>query len=281
MNKISHPPARPFTLQEALQLLRRDPDSIILAGSTHRLSSSPPPESQRLPPPPILSLDRIEELRRVSRTDRYLEFGSGVSLQRILQLGLQILPDPLRTCLESVGTPGLRRLATIGGNVMIPESTIGLGLVLATLDGTLELRRVGSSRRLPVARLYSQNRSLDEGELLTRIRIPNNFPTHAVYKRFGSPYDHTTHPLGVCGIATLEKNSVERFVFITGDINQPLVRNRELEADIVGQRVPFTAKEFQVFQERWHQTLLTHNLSAIQIERSIRMFVYFLTELRP
>ncbi|MFW6363928.1 MAG: FAD binding domain-containing protein [Spirochaeta sp.] len=279
MNRITHPPSRPFSLHEALQQLRRQPDSVILAGGTHNFSGSPIPLSQQIPHPQIISLDRIEELRRVSRTDRYLEFGACVSMQRILQLGTQILPAPLRSCMEQIGTPGLRRLATIGGNLMIPESSIGIGIVAAALDGLVEIRRIGESRWIPIIRLYNARRGLEPGELLTRIRIPNHFPTHSIYKRFGSPYDRTTHPLGICAAATLEKNSVERFIFLAGDVNQPLIRDRELEADIVGQRTPFTTKEYQVFQDRWKRTLESHNLSPIQIERSSRMFVSFLIDL--
>lgn len=275
MDRIPHPPARPFSLAEALQLLRHQPDSIILSGGTHSYSGKPYSRAQRYPLPQVISLDRIEELRRISRTDRYLEFGAGVTLQRILQLGSNVLPHPLRSCLREIGTPGMRRLATIGGNLMIPESAIGLGIVLATLEGSVEIRHANGSRRLTAARMYTLN-SVDAGELVTRIRIPNRMPTHAIYQRFGSPYDRTTHPLGICATADLEKSSVESFSFLTGDVNRPLIRNRELEADIVGQRVPFTDREHQGFQARWRKTLQSYELSEIQVERSARIFARFL-----
>lgn len=281
MNREIHPPMRPFSLNEALHLLKEYPDSILISGGTHSYSYSEKPNQieKKLPRPHYISLDRIEELRRISRTDRYLEFGAGVTLQRILQLGESILPVPMRRCLEQIGSPGLRRLATIGGNLVIPESSIGLGIASTVLDGSAEIRKYGSSRRIPVSRLYSTGTALDAGEIITRIRIPNRMPTHSSYQRFGSPYDRTTHPLGICGIAKVEKNSVESFAFLTAAVNHPLIRNRELEADIVGQRVPLTEKEHQLFHDRWKKALQEHNLSDIQIERSTRLFAQFLITL--
>ncbi len=277
MDKILHPPSRPTSLSEVLQLLNRYPDSIILAGGTHSFSLQPQMRSTQFPHPLVISLDRVEELHRVSRTERYLEFGAVVPLQRITQLSTHILPKPLRSCLKSIGTPSLRRLATIGGNLMVPESSIGLGIVTSLLEGTAEIRRAGGVRRIPVARLISEERTLQAGELLTRIRIPNKFPSHAVYSSFGSPYDRSSHPLGVCGLAYIEKSSIEGFHFVTATIPGNIARNRELEADIIGQRIPVPQKDLQALTERWKETLVDQNFSAIQIERNARIFLHFLS----
>ncbi len=235
--------------------------------------------AKKFPQPLIISLDRVEELRRVSRTDRYLEFGATFPLQRILQLGTNILPPPLRSCLHSIGTPGLRRLATIGGNLMLPESSIALGLVIGILDGTLEIRRSGGSRRIPVSRFINSGRNLQSGEILTRIRIPNRFPTHAAYQCFGSPYARSSHPLGICGIAYAGKAAIESFQFATATSHGAIVRDRELEADIIDQRSNMSEKEMHGFAQRWQQRLQQEDLSTIQIERSVRIFLRFLLSL--
>ncbi|GAB6091134.1 FAD binding domain-containing protein [Spirochaeta dissipatitropha] len=279
MNNIIHAPARPLSLNEALQILKREPDTIILGGGTYSFSGKTYNMSERFPRPQIMSLDRIEELRRISRTERYLELGATVVLQRILQLGVNILPHPLYDCLKAISSPGLRQLATIGGTCMVPESSLGIGIVLSCLDASVELRRAGGSRKIPAARLYGSGKAIQDGELITRIRIPDLPLTHSVYELFGGPYDRSSHPLGICGTATVDKSSIESIQFVTADANQTIIRNRELETDIAGEKVPLTDKELQSFQERWEKTLHVYNLSRIQVERGKRSFLRFLYNL--
>ena len=76
----------PDSLGGMLSIYSKFPEATLYAGGTdimRKLKGTP--ISGR-----IINLEKIQELKHISRTESYLEIGSGVSLNRLLEIGKHI-----------------------------------------------------------------------------------------------------------------------------------------------------------------------------------------------
>ena len=176
----------PAGFQELFAAWNRFPQAVPFAGGTGIIRSQ---GGQILHLPPIiLSLDKLEELHRITRTERYLEIGAMVKLSQIIRLG-KIVPEALSRCLENIAGTPLRNIATIGGNICFSQRRLDASAALTALDAQYELRTAQSSRWISASRFSSMPgpTTLNPQELLTRIRIPLDQWDYTAYKKFSNP----------------------------------------------------------------------------------------------
>jgi CO/xanthine dehydrogenase FAD-binding subunit len=259
----------PANLAELFSAWNRFPDAVPLAGGTSFLRLA----AQELPelPQNILSLEHIDELRRVTRTERYLEIGAMVRLSDITALG-KIVPAALSETLLGIAGPQLRNLATIGGNICsvgIPGGGIDAAAPMAALDARYELRGAAQSRWISALRFSSFEYS-EEGhaknaqpaafrpllaprELLTRIRIPLDQWDATVYRKFHLR-DLENECAGVLVfILKNEKNILTdiRAVFA----GSCLLRDRNSEIFLEGRKLPLDQKDVFHYCGLWENYL--------------------------
>jgi 4-hydroxybenzoyl-CoA reductase subunit beta len=103
----------PASLDEALD--RYTPGAILVSGGTDLLPSV---KHRLFQPRPLVSLRRVPELQRVEETAGGLAIGAGLSLRRVARLVRDRYPALAAAC-ETVATPTIQSMGTIGGNVML------------------------------------------------------------------------------------------------------------------------------------------------------------------
>ena len=231
----------PQSLPDLFSIMKKRPDCMIWAGGSYIGSSALARLDSRSRD--LISLQRIEELQRIFRTDRYLELGAAVTLDRILRLSSRFLPTSLgQAILATVPAPA-RNLATLGGNLCIPTELLNLLPWAGTIDARLEIRRQGSVRFVSAGKFMGPQGepSLEIGEVLTRIRIPLGRWNHQVYRRLDAEADSPT--LAFCALAEVHKELIEDLRISYGFTNQQWYLFPSLEAELIGRRLPLPAKE--------------------------------------
>ncbi|MCL2320272.1 MAG: FAD binding domain-containing protein [Treponema sp.] len=237
----------PSGFQELFSAWARFPDAVPFAGGTGLMRY----QGKRIPvlPRNIISLDKLDELRRISRTERYLEIGSMVKLNQIIQLG-KIVPEVLTQCLENVAGSQLRNLATIGGNICYHSRRLDCSAPLVALDAQYELRSAQSSRWIAASRFapFHGPQALAPQELLTRIRVPLDPWAFTCYRKFHT--EGTCEPGGA--ILFIMKNQKD----ILTDIRvvysgQTILREKNSETMLSGKHLPLDRKDAMAFVERW------------------------------
>ncbi len=269
----------PDTLGELLQLYRREPEALLYAGGSYLLSQ----RTTRFPvfPPAVISLQDVEELRRVARTERYVEIGAALPVRQILKLGKNNIPIALYSALRSIGPPAVIGLATLGGNIAVPGRILTAVPVLSLLESRVELRRQGSNRWVPVGRMHRAGGTLElePGEVITRIRIPLQPWTLQLFRKFGSELAPDSEPLSFCGLVRTSNGIVEELRII-GSPGQPeAIRNKEMESELVGRRLPFGSRDIRTAIAAYDPKI--EALSAIQRDRFVRLVHSFLASIRP
>jgi CO/xanthine dehydrogenase FAD-binding subunit len=205
----------------------------------------------------------VEELKRVSRTDRYAELGAGCSLARIVEVGRNVLPGSFVQAFSTVAPMGVISLATIGGNLSVEDHVLMSYPLILAAESRIELRRHGNARWIPAGRLRDEQGrlTLESGEIISRIRVPLESWNVQVFASFGRPYIWESEPVVFAGLAKTEAGLVDDFRMVFSAHDRILFRNRELEAELVGRRAPLPAREAQGFIRRL-EGLLSEKTSA-------------------
>ncbi|MDR0487578.1 MAG: FAD binding domain-containing protein [Treponema sp.] len=238
----------PTSLHELFSTWSRFPGAVPYAGGTDIVRKQG--ETILELPHIILSLNKLDELHRITRTEHYLEIGSMVKLNQIISMG-KIVPESLCVCLENIAGIQLRNIATIGGNICCPSRFLDTSAVFTALEAQFELRGTRASRWISASRFFtaSGRTALENQELLTRIRLPMDQWDYSIYKKFYSENVYNSEVMVF--LAKTQKNILTDIrVICKTDI---ILRNKTGEGILSGERLPLTRKAAGDFLESWKE----------------------------
>jgi CO/xanthine dehydrogenase FAD-binding subunit len=271
----------PTSLGELLQLYARKPRATLYAGGTFLLKGQY--GSVITLPREVISLQHVEELKRIGRSERYVEIGSAVSVAQLLQVGGKVLGPVFRQALQSVAPAGISTLATVGGNLCVGQHALTMVPLAQLLDARLEVRHQGGGRWLPMGRFRNSEGMLAfrAGEMLTRIRMPTEAWDVGMFRKFGKLYQQNTHPLIVTAVAQTSRGTLDDLRLAVSGHTPAVVRSKELEAELVGRRIPLGNRETETFMRGITEMLDRRNmqLSSVQRRRAVGLIRGFLKSL--
>lgn len=270
----------PTQMQELLQLASKNPDTILFSGGTFLGSTNRGKNFSY--PSDIIYLKNVEDLKKITRSERYLEIGAAASINSILQISKRILPGPLSEALSEIGTPSIRNMATLGGNLCTPHRRMDAVPVLLLMDVRLELRSSSESRWISLSRFYTSEGlpDLKDGEVLTRIRIPLEEWNVYIYKKLGSYPVNLTNYLTFCGLANKQRNILLNFraSFSFGGVD--IFRNKDVEAMLNGRKLPITEKGALPVLNSLKESLRSADfVTPFSGARAFQLFKWFLESL--
>jgi len=240
----------PANFQELFTVWNRFPDAVPLAGGAGLIRY----QQKHLPvlPGNIISLDNVNELKKIARTERYLDIGAMVRLNEIISLG-KIVPRIFTMTLEGMAGLHVRNIATIGGNLCDRYNRLDCAAPLAALDAHFELRSAASARWISATRFLTPcPPALLPQELLTRVRIPLEHWDYSRYRKFNTPGSNKSGNV----IVLLMKNEKNILTDIrTAYSGAGLWQNRESRKILVGKNLPLAQKEVKLFFDDWKKYL--------------------------
>jgi carbon-monoxide dehydrogenase medium subunit len=165
--------ARPDNVAQALQLMASTDGAAALAGGQslvnvlkHRVASVGL----------LVDISRLEELRTIDVTsDGSLEIGACVTYDELDRSEEVRSVQPLLAYVASrIEDQQIRDRGTIGGNCCLSDPTNNLPPLLVALGATMMIDSQNGGREVPAEDFFKGYfvTAVDEGELLTRIRIP-------------------------------------------------------------------------------------------------------------
>jgi CO/xanthine dehydrogenase FAD-binding subunit len=260
----------PATLQELFTIWNHFPLAIPFAGGVDSGREQSYNYKFRLPSH-IISLAGIDELHRITRTERYIEIGSMVTLNEIVNLG-KIVPDAFTQVLRDVAGPQVRNLATIGGHICRhiwhDLKQLDASAPLVALDARYEVRNAQVSRWISASRFsFTQlPLPLNPQELLTRIRIPLEPWNYSRSRKFRSPHSGDDSEGVMVFMARFQKDILSdiRMIFAGTE----LIRNQAGETFLFGKKLPLEKRDVVHCVELW-QGLLSGRESLPVMVRAI------------
>ncbi len=270
----------PKTVNELLAVKQQYPDALLWAGGTALMRQQ---RSASVFSRNIIQLSGIDELKKIRRTERYLEIGSCVPIKRILNVGQHILPFALSEALKSIAPPHIRNRATLGGNLCCRQRRLNTFSVLLLMDTVLEIRKSGKTRWIGLNRLFTKKDkdSIQNNEVVTRIRIPLNIWNIQYFTAAGDPFLDPLNAISFSLLIETHKGLISQIRFAVGNIGKQILRSIDFESYLSERKVRLRLKEIDTAVEYFHTTIKdAEGLTPFQKERTTRFILWFLHELR-
>lgn len=271
----------PTSVIELLNIYKKNPQALLFAGGTWTLSHQKDKIFHL--GKAVINMGKLTELKKISRSERYLEFGSGVTLADILNLKTSIIHPILYHAIQSMATPQIQNQATIGGNLCVKDHRMSLFPALSVLNAQIELREIGKSRWVEIRHFINENNEPDirPNELLTRIRIPIEDYEFQVNKSIGFKLSAGKDFAGCTAVAKLHKEVVLELRVRIMDGKWHQFRPFQTESHIVGKKIPFSEKDKIFFNETFAKEYTNQQNQPTETakERVKRLFHWLINEL--
>jgi len=194
-------------------------------------------------PEKALSVRDIAELKAINVRERFIDFGPAVTLNEILSLGRDRVPQILCEAAQSVGNYFVRNMATLGGNICAsvesPKAVKrSLYAPLLALGATLKFRNTENqmSATLP----FSKFEGVPPKNVLVNIRVPADDWDVSIFRRLGQSGFPSEDASTFCFLAKTAGGVLSQVKLVFAG---PLVfQDSELEAKLLGVRLPLNEK---------------------------------------
>ena len=213
-------------LSDVFSNIRNNNNLQILGGCT-RVSSY----SER-----CMSIRSIPELRTIDRRERFIDFGPAATLSEIMNIGRTHMSSVFYDALDTIATPQVRNLATLGGNICAPGQRLTLWAPLLALDARLELKSQNSTKYIP----FSKFNGIPDKFVLTKVRVPFDDWHVAIFQRVGPSSKITAQSASFVFLVDTQKDMIANIKIAFAGI--PVFRSHELENKIIGSRMPLSNK---------------------------------------
>jgi xanthine dehydrogenase FAD-binding subunit len=138
----------PQRIEELWEILKREPETEIYAGGTDLLVKM---RSGQVNPPSLVCLERIESLRGIFDKGKEVFIGACNTHSNLLEDPVIRKEFPgLARGIDVLGSPPIRHMGTIGGNIVTASPAGDTLPSLYVLDAEVEVRSKAQKRRLPL-----------------------------------------------------------------------------------------------------------------------------------
>jgi len=219
----------PASIEEAAATKAADPGATILAGGTDLMVQI---NSGHASPSHVIGLREVEELTQFEER----RIGACVTWARLESSRYRALAQAART----VGSPQIRAMGTIGGNIGT-SSPAGDGLPWLTAAGAeIEVFSTArGTRRIPCAEFFIdvKRNALRDDELIIAVELPDDVPTTQEFGKIGRRSAMVISTVSAC-VMRGDDGSVR---VALGSVAPTPLRARSAEALVSGDATPSEA----------------------------------------
>lgn len=228
----------PRRLSECWSILDAEPDARIYAGGTDLLVQM---RAGELNPPVLVCLERIADLKGVREESGNLWLGAGTTHAELMShiLVRRDLPV-LAQALKTLGSPLIRNMGTIGGNICTASPAGDTLPPLYALGAEVELHSRRTIRQMPLREFITGpgQTQLVEGEILAGVLVgkPDGFHIQH-FEKIGQ---RRAMACSIASLAALLRLSsvgmIESAHLAWGSVGPTVMVSPDAEAALVGER---------------------------------------------
>ena len=228
----------PESLQEALGILSREGEGVkVITGGTDLIVQI---LEKKKAPRALLNLSRLAELRGIREEAGTIRIGALTTHREIERSPILKAQAPL-LCEGAflVGSPQLRNLATIGGNVVNASPVADTTTPLMALDAVLTLQSRAAERKIPIRAFFlGPGRTvIRQDELLTEISFKGLGPGWvSFYERLGQRRLLSISKVGVAFTAANDGGTLRGVTVALGAVAATVIMAPRTAAFLEGKR---------------------------------------------
>jgi xanthine dehydrogenase FAD-binding subunit len=229
----------PVTLDELLGILGREPAAAVYAGGTDLLVKI---RQGSADPRRLVCIERVAELRGVIDEGAGLWIGPATTHASLMDNALirKHLPV-LAQAIGTLGSPPIRHMGTIGGNIVTASPAGDTLPPLYLADAEVEIRTVGSRRVQRIADFVRGPGEVDlqPGEIVSGIRVRKT--TGQTIHHFDKVGRRTSQACTVVSLAALlgvsREGVIEQARLAWGAVGPTVVTSKDVDEALVGKRL--------------------------------------------
>ncbi len=230
---------RPADLSEALDFIAaRGGDCAPLAGGTDLLVMI---QERLISPGVLLDLGGLEELKGIEESGGRIRIGALVSHRQAADSDLLAEKGPpLPASCREVGSPQIRTLGTIGGNLAMASPSGDTIPALFALSAAVVLQSRAGTRTMPIEDFFTgvKKSVRRPDELLTEITFPiPASPVRGFFKKLGQRKALAISKVSVAALVTLEAQKVGAIRIALGAVAPTVIRASRTEEYLTGREL--------------------------------------------
>jgi CO/xanthine dehydrogenase FAD-binding subunit len=229
----------PRTLEELWDFLKEQPSAAIYAGGTDLLVTV---RAGHIKPDSLICIERLDALKGVQDHDREIFIGAATTHSRLIEaqsIGQQF--PVLIKAASVLGSPPIRHMGTIGGNIVTASPAGDTLPALYTLSAEVELRSSDGSRRLPIRSFIKGPGEVDlaSGEVLAGVWLSKDQRWNVShYEKVGRRKAQACAVASIAAVLELsDSGTIKRARLAWGSVGPTVVTSPELENALVGERL--------------------------------------------
>jgi CO/xanthine dehydrogenase FAD-binding subunit len=229
----------PENLGRLWDILDRHPDATVYAGGTDLLVKM---RSGAAKLGVLICLERLEELKQIEISGETIYIGAAVTHTRIIESPIIRDNLPLLVkALSTLGSPPIRNVGTIGGNIVNASPAADSLPPLYLLDARLELTGRNQTGTVPIKEFITGPGTTDlrPGEILSRIIVEK--PSGYDIQHFEKVGRRKSQACSIANFAAMLKLSgsgvVEAASLAWGSVGPMIVTSDKINQSIVGRRL--------------------------------------------
>jgi carbon-monoxide dehydrogenase medium subunit len=230
----------PISLAEACQMLQAFGETAaLLAGGTDLLVKM---KNRELQPQNIVSLAELEEIKQINVAGSNTSIGACCTISQIVE-SVEIRSNfpALASGAGQIGSPAVRNLGTIGGNVVTASPAADLPPALAAYGAKARLKREDQERFLPLDRLFRGpgETHIWKDEILADLHLekPPEFSAAGFFKLGHRKALQCSIINGACYLVLNPKSGeIEKARVVLGAVAPTLVRASSTENILMGEK---------------------------------------------
>ncbi len=242
----------PNTLSELWELLSYEGARIIAGGTDLMVRIRAKVEKPSL----LVDIVRLPEFRLFENREDIFSIGATLTHAELLK---KDLPGVLHDAISTIGSPQIRNMGTIGGNICNASPAGDSILPLYLYDANVVLLSKNGERRVPIGEFIKGPGKIDfrKGEALLKIVFTNKYKDYKyIFKKIGKRVAMTISVVSMGLIFKLENDIIKDIKIAYGAVSPTVVRIREAEEYLKGKPI-----EDKVLEEA--KSIIQKNISPI------------------
>lgn len=230
---------RPRTLNEVLSMLSKyGEEAKIIAGGTDLMVRL---KQETASPDYLIAIESLQELNYIRYDEDGLRIGALTKFHDIANSSIVRDKFPiLHQAVSVLGTPLIRRQATIGGNLCNASPCADTGPPLLVLGARVKICAAGEEKSIPVEDLFigPGQTCLDQNEMLTEIHIPpQNEGSKGIYLKMTRSHGADLAIVSVAASVLMDGDIAEEAKIALGSVALTPIRARNAEKLLSGNRL--------------------------------------------
>jgi CO/xanthine dehydrogenase FAD-binding subunit len=232
----------PKTIQEVKEHMKNHTNIKLLAGGTDLVLDL---KRNKINCDSIVSLRKILELKKIVENENEIYIGSMVTFENLIENNIiKKCCNLFLNCSKTMGSPQIRNVATIGGNIANAGSAADIIPCIISLGGTLLIDSEKGIRRVSCEKYFKnyEQEKLKEEEILTQIIIPKTQNISGYYK-LGKRNSLAIARVSAAVNLEIEENIIADIAICLGAVGRYPFRAKELEQASIGKNIKWLHSE--------------------------------------